>query len=485
MDRSIDDIRLELHQEVVLAGAAVDLQSVQLHAGAFLHGCQHVVGLECQGLQGSADDVILVDTAGKSHDGAACVGIPVGSAQAGECRDHIAAVGVVDSGREVLGIRRLVDHLDLVAQPLDRSACYEDGAFQSILDLAVKAPRDGGQKSVVRIDRLVADVHQHEAAGAVGVLRHARLEAGLSEQSRLLVACHACDLDRAAEEFRIGLAVDAAGGLRLGQHAHRNLELLAELFIPLAGVDVEHQGSGSVGVVRRVDFALGQLEDQPAVNGTECQLALLCSLADARDVVQDPAKLRAGEIGVEHQAGLVICGVVDARILLHELSLHVSGSAALPHDRVIDRLSGSLVPYDGGLTLVGDTDGSDILVSRADLLHGLTRHGELCLPDLACVMLDPAGLRVILCEFLLGNRTHFTLLVEKDTPVAGGSCVQCHYVLRHSNSLLEIDLRVYCKNTSMRRPPPPAGPRMKKENTMKSNLVASSAFSHLPGIFAV
>ena len=34
----------------------------------------------------------------------------------------------------------------------------------------------------------VADVHEHEAAGAVGVLGHARLEAGLAEQRRLLVA---------------------------------------------------------------------------------------------------------------------------------------------------------------------------------------------------------------------------------------------------------------------------------------------------------
>ena len=33
-----------------------------------------------------------------------------------------------------------------------------------------------------------ADVHEHEAAGAVGVLGHARREAGLAEQRRLLVA---------------------------------------------------------------------------------------------------------------------------------------------------------------------------------------------------------------------------------------------------------------------------------------------------------
>ena len=37
------------------------------------------------------------------------------------------------------------------------------------------------------MQRLEAGVHQHEAAGAVGVLRHARLEAGLAEERGLLV----------------------------------------------------------------------------------------------------------------------------------------------------------------------------------------------------------------------------------------------------------------------------------------------------------
>ena len=142
LDLRVDDIGLELHQEVVLASAAVDFQSAQPYAGSLFHSCQDIAGLECQGLKGSTDQVIFVDTAGKSDNRSASVGIPVRSAQAGECGNDIAAVGILDSGREVLGIRRLVNELELVAQPLDSRACYEYGTFQSVLDLAVKAPCD-------------------------------------------------------------------------------------------------------------------------------------------------------------------------------------------------------------------------------------------------------------------------------------------------------------------------------------------------------
>ena len=54
-------------------------------------------------------------------------------------------------------------------------------------------PRDGRDQLVARRRRRRADVLQQEAAGAVGVLRHARLAAHLPEERRLLVAGDARD----------------------------------------------------------------------------------------------------------------------------------------------------------------------------------------------------------------------------------------------------------------------------------------------------
>jgi hypothetical protein len=68
-------------------------------------------------------------------------------------------------------------------------------------------------------------VHQHEAAGAIGVLDHARLEAGLAEQRRLLVTGDAGDRDRVVEEeLRPGVRVHRAGVAHLRQHRARNVE---------------------------------------------------------------------------------------------------------------------------------------------------------------------------------------------------------------------------------------------------------------------
>jgi hypothetical protein len=86
-------------------------------------------------------------------------------------------------------------------------------------------------------------VHQHEAAGAVGVLHHARLEAGLAKQGALLVACHATNGDGMAQQVGVCLhhtvrwtASRLAAGLR-------DVQRLQQLVIPLVGVHVEQHGA--------------------------------------------------------------------------------------------------------------------------------------------------------------------------------------------------------------------------------------------------
>ena len=86
------------------------------------------------------------------------------------------------------------DQPEIVAQPLHQRAGDGDGAFQRIdrLRLAEPIAHRREQSAFRRIGRL-AGVHQHEAAGAVGVLGLALLEAGLPHQGRLLVAENAGD----------------------------------------------------------------------------------------------------------------------------------------------------------------------------------------------------------------------------------------------------------------------------------------------------
>ena len=101
----------------------------------------------------------------------------------------------------------------------------------------------------------------------------------------------------------------------------------------------------------------------------------------------------------------------------------------------MNRFAGVLIPYDGGLALIGNSDCPDIGCSRAHICHCLLGNFKLCGPDLLRVVLYPARLREILCKFFLGNAAHFTLLIEKYAAVAGGSGIECHDVLCHVKSL--------------------------------------------------
>ena len=148
-----------------------------------------------------------------------------------------------------------------------------------------------------------------------------------------------------------------------------------------------------------MDPALTELVHQPCIDRAEEQLTALGAFTRTLDVLQNPAQLCRGKVGVDDQACFLTKTVGQA--LFDKLIGVFGGTAALPHDRVTDRLTRRLIPHDGGLTLVGDADRGDLIIGRADLAHRLTRDAQLRLPDLVRVVLDPSGLRKKLGEFLL------------------------------------------------------------------------------------
>ena len=121
-----------------------------------------------------------------------------------------------------LDVGRLADDAQPVAQPLHHRAADEDAAFERVHRLAAELPGDGREQPVARRDRPLAGVLQHEAAGAVGVLRQPRRHAHLAEQRRLLIAGDAGDRDVADAERGRDAAVDLARRADLRQHAGRH-----------------------------------------------------------------------------------------------------------------------------------------------------------------------------------------------------------------------------------------------------------------------
>src|SRR5690606_16909891 len=135
--------------------------------------------------------------------------------------------------------------------------------------------------------------------------------------------------------------------------------------------------------------AAGEVPDDPGVHGAEEDLATFGALAQALDVVEQPADLGAGEVGGQRQAGLaaepVLAGVAA------ELTAQGVGAGVLPDDGVVDRLAGGLVPQQGRLALVGDADGLHLVLGDAGLGEGAGDHRLHVRPDLHRVVLDPAG----------------------------------------------------------------------------------------------
>src|ERR671938_540189 len=102
---------------------------------------------------------------------ASSVGLPVRREQARERRHDVAAAVVLDRAREVLDLRRGLDHLQVVAQPLDERAGDRDRALEAVHRLLVAEPvRDRREQPGARRHRLRADVHEQEVADAVAVL---------------------------------------------------------------------------------------------------------------------------------------------------------------------------------------------------------------------------------------------------------------------------------------------------------------------------
>jgi hypothetical protein len=121
-------------------------------------------------------------------------------AEADEGRHHEHAAAIRHAGRQLLPLRPTADDAQPVAQPLHGRAAHEDAAFEQVVGRAIDAPAHRGQQAVVRGHRMAAQMHQHEAARAVGILDHARLMAGLAEGRGLLVAGDAGHRDRRAEQ---------------------------------------------------------------------------------------------------------------------------------------------------------------------------------------------------------------------------------------------------------------------------------------------
>ncbi|MNS73796.1 hypothetical protein D3C72_1072470 [compost metagenome] len=129
-------------------------------------------------------------------------------------------------------------------------------------------------------------MHQHEAAGAIGVLGHASRKARLAEEGALLVARHAADVDGRAQKIVRGISKMAGRGLYLRHQRARNAQECQQLVVPLVAVHIEEHGAAGVAHIGHMAPAASQLPDEPGIHGAKGKFAALGGGTRAGDVVE-------------------------------------------------------------------------------------------------------------------------------------------------------------------------------------------------------
>ena len=164
-------------------------------------------------------------------------------------------------------------------------------------------------------------------------------------------------------------------------------------------MDVEEHRARGVADVGDVASSVRQLPQEPRIDGAEREPARIGAGAGVRHVIEQPPDLAGREIRVDEQPGPLLHQLAGA--LGFQPFTVVGGPPVLPHGRVADRLAGLAVPEDRRFALVGNADGGNVAGAELRASERFDRDPDLRRPDLVRVVLDPAGARKDLPEFLL------------------------------------------------------------------------------------
>src|SRR5271165_6129124 len=140
----------------------------------------------------------------------------------------------------------------------------------------------------MRRPRRAAGVHEQKTAGAIGVLRLTRREAGLAEERRLLIAERAGERD--ARQRRGAGAVELARRANLRQAPARNVEEAKQLLVPIQRLEIHEQRARRIGRVGEMP-ASRELPDEPGVDRPEQDGAALCARLRLGKVFEEPNEL--------------------------------------------------------------------------------------------------------------------------------------------------------------------------------------------------
>ena len=229
---------------------------------------------------------------------AARVAVPVGSAEAGEGRDEVRTVALVDVARERLERRAAVD-AERPRHPVQRGAAGEDVALDA-RTWAVGEPGERlatppglGQSSAIGV---ITDEPVPYVALPVPRQRSRR---GRRARRGSRPAPRRPAARRAARRARSVAPKPAVGAADLRQRLSRHAEQVEQLGVPVERVQVHQQRARGVARLAGEHRAAGEPADQPGVDRAGADVA---SSRRQPPGVEQPAQLGGGEHRVEREA---------------------------------------------------------------------------------------------------------------------------------------------------------------------------------------
>src|SRR5262249_25496772 len=103
----------------------------------------------------------------------------------------------------------------------------------------------------------------------------------------------------------------------------------------------------------------------------------------------------------------------------------LSRAPILPHDRIVNGLTGLAVPNDGSFALIGNTDGGDVLGGNVRLLHYGSPPCDYPRPNFLRIMLDLAPGLIKLAQFHLRGGEWSQRCIKGDCSRRGRSLIDC------------------------------------------------------------
>jgi hypothetical protein len=305
---------------------------------------------------------------------------------------------------------------------LDDCATDEDAAFESEFGFVVSVPGDSGDELMTGRHRFGAGVHEHETAGAIGVLRETASEAILAEESGLLIASDTGDGNRSVKNALGGVAINRTRGPDLGQNCSRCADGSEQFVIPRLAVQIEEHSAGSVAWIGDVEATICQIPDEPGIDGAEGEFATIGFFAGPGNMIEEPANFASGKVGIDDETGFVFYQFGLAGFF--EIFTKIGRSSVLPDDGVVNRSAGFAIPNYGGFALVGDAESGDVFAGEFGFGENVAGDFELSSPNFARVVLNPAGLGEYLLEFFLGDGMDLAAGVEKDGAGTGRPLIE-------------------------------------------------------------